>query len=89
MFGRSAHQGQVVEIDVRSQGQVKIIKLRGRLVLGEAVDRLRATLEDLLRNGDTRLVPRSLTRFARTPCLFNYPAATCDTSRDGDFAVFP
>jgi len=45
-----------VDIDVRSQGPVKIIKLRGRLALGEPVDRLRATVEDLLGAGDTRLV---------------------------------
>lgn len=45
-----------MDIDVRSQGQVKIIKLRGRLSLGEPVDRLRATLEDLISAGDNRLV---------------------------------
>jgi len=45
-----------LDIEVRSQGQVKIIKLRGRLSLGEPVDRLRATVEDLLKAGDNRLV---------------------------------
>jgi anti-sigma B factor antagonist len=45
-----------VDIEVRSQGQVKIIKLRGRLTLGEPCDRLRATIEDLIASGDTRLV---------------------------------
>ena len=45
-----------MDIEVRSQGQVKIIKLRGRLSLGESCDRLRATVEDLLRAGDNRLV---------------------------------
>lgn len=45
-----------MDIDVRSQGQVKVIKLRGRLSLGEPVDRLRATVEDLLGAGDNRLV---------------------------------
>lgn len=45
-----------MEIDVRSQGQVKIVTLRGRLNLGEPVDRLRATVEDLLGSGDCRLV---------------------------------
>ena len=49
-------QGLQVDIEVRSQGQVKIIKLRGRLSLGEPVDRLRATVEDLINSGDTRLV---------------------------------
>ncbi len=45
-----------MDIEVRSQGPVKIIKLRGRLSLGEPVDRLRATVEDLLKAGDNRLV---------------------------------
>jgi len=45
-----------VDIDVRSQGAVKIIKLRGRLALGEPVDRLRATMEHLLNSGENRLV---------------------------------
>jgi anti-sigma B factor antagonist len=36
-----------MDIEVRSQGQVKIVKLRGRLSLGEPVDRLRATMEFL------------------------------------------
>ncbi len=45
-----------MDIEVRSQGQVKIVKLRGRLNLGEPVDRLRATVEDLLKAGDNRLV---------------------------------
>src|SRR5216683_5534162 len=49
-------QGLQVDIEVRSQGQVKIVKLRGRLSLGEPVDRLRATVEDLLKAGDNRLV---------------------------------
>lgn len=54
-FGLAAVGGSV-DIDVRSQGQVKVIKLRGRLSLGEPVDRLRATVEDLLGAGDNRLV---------------------------------
>jgi anti-sigma B factor antagonist len=45
-----------MDIEVRSQGQVKIVKLRGRLSLGESVDRLRATVEDLLGSRDVRLV---------------------------------
>jgi len=45
-----------LDIEVRSQGEVKIIKLRGRLSLGEPCDRLRATIEDLLQSGDNRLV---------------------------------
>ena len=45
-----------MDIEVRSQGEVKIIKLRGRLSFGEPVDRLRETIEDLLRSGNSRLV---------------------------------
>ena len=45
-----------MDIDVRSQGAVKVVKLRGRLSLGEPVERLRATLADLLSSGDSRLV---------------------------------
>ncbi len=48
--------GGRVDIEVRSQEQVKIIKLRGRLNLGEPCDRLRASIEDLLKAGDNRLV---------------------------------
>jgi len=35
---------------------VKIIKLRGRLNLGESVDRMRDTFEDLLNSGESRFV---------------------------------
>ena len=45
-----------MEIEVRSQSDVKVIKLRGRLNLGEAVDRMRDTFEDLLNAGQTRFV---------------------------------
>ena len=45
-----------MDIEVRSQGTVKVIKLRGRLSLGESVERLRATVEDLLSSGENRLV---------------------------------
>jgi anti-sigma B factor antagonist len=45
-----------LDIELRSLGQVKLIKLRGRLNLGDAVDRLRQTLDDLLASGDTRIV---------------------------------
>jgi anti-sigma B factor antagonist len=48
--------GGDVDIDVRSQGTVKIIKLRGRLALGEPVERLRETMTDLLSSGENRLV---------------------------------
>ena len=45
-----------MDIELRSLGQVKLVKLRGRLTLGDAVDRLRQTLDDLLASGDTRIV---------------------------------
>lgn len=45
-----------MEIELRSQEQVKLIKLRGKLSLGEAVDRLRQTLEELMHDGNCRIV---------------------------------
>jgi len=45
-----------VDIDVRSQADVKIIKLRGRLNLGESCDRMRETFEDLLNAVAVRFV---------------------------------
>jgi anti-anti-sigma factor len=45
-----------LDIEVRNQGPVKIIKLRGRLSLGEPVDRVRATLEDALNAGNNCIV---------------------------------
>ena len=40
-----------MDIEVRTQGEVKIVKLRGRLNLGEPLDRLAATLTDLMNAG--------------------------------------
>lgn len=45
-----------MDIDVRTQDQVKIIKLRGKLNLGPALDRASATLKDLLDCGEARFV---------------------------------
>jgi len=45
-----------LDIEVRSQAEVRVIKLRGRLNLGDSVDRLRDTFEDLLNAGETRFV---------------------------------
>ena len=45
-----------VEIEVRSQSDVKILKLRGRLSLGDSVDRMRDTCDDLLNSGNVRWV---------------------------------
>lgn len=45
-----------MEIDVRTQDQVKIIKLRGKLSLGSALDRTNETIKDLLDCGESRFV---------------------------------
>jgi len=45
-----------VEIDTRTLGNVKLLKISGRITLGAGVDRLRDTLEDLLVNGSNRWV---------------------------------
>jgi len=45
-----------VDIDTRSLGNVKLLKITGRITLGDGVDRLRDTLEDLLADGSNRWV---------------------------------
>jgi anti-sigma B factor antagonist len=45
-----------LDIELRSLGQVKLVKLRGKLNLGDSVDRFRNTLDDLMGSGDTRIV---------------------------------
>lgn len=45
-----------MDLELRTQGDVKVIKLRGRLSLGGAVDQLRATFEDLLAAGDHSVI---------------------------------
>lgn len=45
-----------MEIDVRSQSEVQVVKLKGRLTLGEGVDRLRQTMEEMLESGQNRFV---------------------------------
>lgn len=45
-----------MDIELRTLGPVKLVKLRGRLNLGDAVDRLRETLDDLIGSGDTRIL---------------------------------
>ncbi len=49
-------EGEQVDIDVRTQADVKVIKLRGRLNLGESVDRMRQTFDDLIAAGQVRFV---------------------------------
>jgi len=45
-----------VEIEIRNLGDVKLIKLTGRLTLGVPVDRLRDTFQDLVDSGAVRFV---------------------------------
>jgi len=45
-----------LDIELRSQSGVKVIKLRGRLNLGDAVDSLRQNFDDSLAAGDTKFV---------------------------------
>lgn len=45
-----------MDIEVHTQSDVKVIKFRGRLNLGEAVDRARKTFDDLMAAGDVRFV---------------------------------
>lgn len=45
-----------LDINVRKQSQVQVVRLRGDLKIGDAVDGLRQTMEDLLAGGDTQLV---------------------------------
>jgi len=40
-----------VQIEIRNLGEVKLLKLSGRLTLGDAVDSLRATFDDLAGTG--------------------------------------
>jgi anti-sigma B factor antagonist len=42
-----------LDIEVRTQFQVKIVKLHGKLGLGDPIDKLNATFTDLLNAGDT------------------------------------
>jgi anti-anti-sigma factor len=45
-----------LDIEVQTRSDVKLINLRGRLNLGEPVDRLNATMTDLLDAGHTRFI---------------------------------
>jgi anti-sigma B factor antagonist len=45
-----------VEIEIRSLGEVKLIKLSGKITLGAAVDRLRENLDELTDNGTSRFI---------------------------------
>jgi anti-sigma B factor antagonist len=52
----SEEKEQPVHIEVSTQSQVKIIKLRGRLGLGESLDQTSETLTDLLSAGEVRFL---------------------------------
>jgi len=45
-----------VDIEVRTQDSVKIIKLRGKLSIGPALDRTNETIKELLNAGESRLL---------------------------------
>ena len=45
-----------MEIEIRSLGEVKLIKLSGKIMLGAAVDRLRENLDDMMDNGANRFL---------------------------------
>ena len=45
-----------MDIDVRKKGGVQVVRLRGDLKIGEAVDEFRRAVEELLAAGDARLV---------------------------------
>lgn len=45
-----------MEIEIRNKGEVKVIKLTGRLTLGVAVDSLRGTFDDLAGTGANQYV---------------------------------
>lgn len=45
-----------MDIDIRTLGDLKLLKIRGRITLGVGVDRLRDTLEDLLVAGSNQWV---------------------------------
>ena len=45
-----------MDINVRKRSQAQVIQLRGPLRMGEPVDGLRQTIEELLSNGDAQIV---------------------------------
>jgi anti-sigma B factor antagonist len=45
-----------MEIEIRSLGEVKLIRLSGKIMLGAAVDRLRENLDDMMDNGANRFL---------------------------------
>jgi len=49
-------EGKVVDLSVLKQSDVQVIRLRGRLTLGQPVDAFRQALEGAFENGDTRIL---------------------------------
>jgi anti-sigma B factor antagonist len=45
-----------LDIEVRTQSQVKIVKMKGRLAMGAALDRTNETITDLLGAGECRIL---------------------------------
>ena len=45
-----------MDVDVRRRAQVEVIRLRGQLRLGEAVDALRAAIDEAVAAGNSKLV---------------------------------
>ncbi|HEV2114178.1 MAG TPA: STAS domain-containing protein [Terriglobales bacterium] len=45
-----------MDISVRKQGGVQVIKLRGELKLGEPVNQFRQTMEELIAGGDNKII---------------------------------
>ena len=45
-----------MDIDVRKRSNVQVVKLRGDLKIGDAVDKLRETMEELLADGSAQYV---------------------------------
>src|SRR5437868_12308289 len=51
-----AAQENCVDISVRTRSDVQVVQLRGPLRVGPAVDGLRQTIEESLKDGDSRFV---------------------------------
>jgi anti-sigma B factor antagonist len=49
-------KGDGLDINVRKRSRAQVIQLRGPLKMGTGLDQLRQTLEELISNGDPRIV---------------------------------
>jgi anti-anti-sigma factor len=51
------HEGvETLDIDTKTQDGVKVVKMKGRLSMGPALDRFNSTLDDLLDQGQYKIV---------------------------------